>query len=91
MGIFKKRLSAKPILLARVHKGQLFGEMASIIDEARSATAVALESTTVVRVSRQSIQQKIANCDPFFRALLTILIKNLKRTTNNYVAASKCG
>lgn len=89
VGIFKKRLSAKPILLARIHKGQLFGEMAAITDEARSATAVALESTTVVRVSRQSIQQKIANCDPFLRALLTILINNIKRTTNNYVAESK--
>jgi CRP-like cAMP-binding protein len=84
VGIFKT-IEGKPVRLAVLEKGAVFGEMAAIVTNARrSATAVALEHTTIVRISGTAIQHKIAACDPFVKALLNILIANLNRTTENY-------
>ena len=58
--------------------------MAAITGARRSATTVALEMTTLVRISSTTIQKKISGCDPFVKALLNILIANLNRTTENY-------
>jgi CRP/FNR family transcriptional regulator, cyclic AMP receptor protein len=63
--------------------------MAAITNAPRSATAVALEVTTVVRISNTTIQHKIATCDPFVKALLNILIANLNRTTESYALKTK--
>jgi CRP/FNR family transcriptional regulator, cyclic AMP receptor protein len=88
VGIFKL-IEGKPVRLTILQKGAMFGEMAAITNEPRSATAVALEVTTVVRISNTTIQHKLAGCDPFVKALLNILIANLNRTTESYALKAK--
>jgi CRP/FNR family cyclic AMP-dependent transcriptional regulator len=85
VGVFKDA-DGKMVRLAVMEKGAMFGEMAAITGEPRAATMVALEPTVVVRISKTMIHQKIEACDPFVKALLNILISNLSRVNERYVA-----
>jgi CRP-like cAMP-binding protein len=62
--------------------------MAAITGEKRSATMIALEPCVVVRISKVTIQQKIAACDPFVKALINILINNLSRVNERYATTN---
>lgn len=88
IGVFKM-VDDKPVRLAVLEKGAMFGEMAAITGERRSATTIALEHSVVVRISRTTMQQKIGACDPFIRALLAILINNLSRVNERYATTQK--
>jgi CRP-like cAMP-binding protein len=88
IGVFKT-VEGKPVRLAVLEKGAMFGEMAAITGERRSATTIALEATVVCRISRTTMQQKIGACDPFVRALLAILINNLSRVNERYATTAK--
>lgn len=88
IGVFKT-VEGKPVRLAVLEKGAMFGEMAAITGERRTATTIALEPTVVCRISRTTMQQKIGACDPFIRALLAILINNLSRVNERYATTAK--
>jgi CRP-like cAMP-binding protein len=88
IGVFKT-VEGKPVRLAVLEKGAMFGEMAAITGERRSATTIALEPTVVCRIPRSTMQQKIGACDPFIRALLAILINNLSRVNERYATTAK--
>jgi CRP/FNR family transcriptional regulator, cyclic AMP receptor protein len=88
IGVFKT-VEGKPVRLAVLEKGAMFGEMAAITGERRTATTIALEPTVVCRISRTTMQQKIGGCDPFVRALLAILINNLSRVNERYATTAK--
>ncbi len=87
IGVFKTT-EGKPVRLAVLEKGAMFGEMAAITGERRSATTIALEPCVVVRISKSTIQQKIGACDPFVRALIAILINNLSRVNERYATTN---
>ena len=62
--------------------GDLFGEMALINDEPRSATVKALEETSVCAISRDEIESKVKGIkDKAMRALVRILANRLRDTT----------
>ena len=88
VGIFKTT-GDKKTPLAVMKTGAIFGEMAAITGSARTATAIALESCTIVRISRKMIDEKITNADPFLRALINILITNLSQVNERYATATK--
>jgi CRP/FNR family cyclic AMP-dependent transcriptional regulator len=88
IGVFKM-VDNKPVRLAVLEKGAMFGEMAAITGEKRTATTIALEQSVVVRISRQMVQQKIGACDPFIKALIQILINNLNRVSEKYAIQNK--
>jgi len=88
IGVFKTA-DGKPVRLAVLEKGAMFGEMAAVTGEKRSATMIALEQSVVVRISRAMVQQKIAVCDPFIKALIHILINNLSRVNERYATQNK--
>ena len=88
IGVFKT-VDGKQIRLAVLEKGAMFGEMAAITGEPRTATTIALEPSVVCRISRTTMQQKIAACDPFVRALLAILVNNLSRVNERYATTAK--
>jgi len=87
VGVFKTT-GGKAVRLAVLEKGAMFGEMAAITGERRSATMIALEPCVVVRISKITIQQKIAACDPFVKALINILINNLSRVNERYATTN---
>ncbi len=68
-------------VLAQIGKGGIFGEMALIDNQPRMASARAAVLTTLIVVSRDMFEKKLAVCDPFVRGLLQIMAANLRRAT----------
>lgn len=74
------------VKLGRLSAGSIFGEMALIDDAPRMATAVSVESTTVVVIRRENLRAKIDAADPFLARLLCLLVNNIRCVTNAHVA-----
>lgn len=68
-------------LIATVGKGELFGEMALVDNAPRMAMARAKDSASVVIISRDAFQEKMAKADPFIRGLLNIFVRNIRALT----------
>lgn len=88
IGVFKTSEN-KTVPLAVLEKGTMFGEMAAFTNDKRSATTIALEPSVIVRVPKSLVLQKINACDPFIKALIDILVKNLNRVNERYVQKDK--
>ncbi len=72
----------KEIELARLGIGQIFGEMALVFDEPRSASVRTLEDSNLIVISRQTFQSKLERSDPTVRAILPMLMKRLTHSNN---------
>ena len=77
-----KLLDGNRSVLGTIGPGGIFGEMALIDDKPRMATATAMDTTTVILVSRQMLEDKLAKADPFLRGLINIFAGNLRRLAN---------
>lgn len=88
IGVFKT-VEGKNVRLAVLEPGAMFGEMAAITGEKRAATTMAIEPCVVVKIPKSTMQSKMTACDPFIRALLNILINNLRRVNERYVTTAK--
>jgi len=64
--------------LAVLGPGQIFGEMALIIDQPRSASVEALENSNLIIITRPMIIEKLAKTDPTIRALMPMLMDRIK-------------
>jgi len=73
-------------VLARLGPGELFGEMALIDGQVRSATAHAIEPTILVAVHREQVLTRMASADPLVALLLRVVLERLRRS-NSLVAA----
>lgn len=74
-----KLVDGKEIVLGTINKGGIFGEMALIDNAPRMAGARAVQQTTLVIISRDTFEMKLAKADPFVRGLINIFVKNLRR------------
>jgi len=63
--------------LAIVTEGEFIGEMAIIDGRPRSASASAVEETTVIILDRNSLMKQIEE-DPMLGALITTLVRRLR-------------
>ncbi|MEJ0068656.1 MAG: EAL domain-containing protein [Pseudomonadota bacterium] len=76
----KVEISTPQGVLAVLPQSEIFGEMALLDRGARSASARALEDTTLIVVERAQIQSKIDRADPVLRYLLSLLLDRLRST-----------
>jgi EAL domain-containing protein (putative c-di-GMP-specific phosphodiesterase class I)/CRP-like cAMP-binding protein len=67
-------------VLAVLPQSEIFGEMALLDRGARSATARALEDTSLIVIEHQQIQSKIDRADPVLRYMLSLLLDRLRST-----------
>lgn len=67
-------------VLAVLGDGEIFGEMALIDRQSRSATATAVHETTVVLITRQQLLEAIGNAGPLARLVLVAATKRLRMT-----------
>jgi len=74
-----KMIDGKEVILGTINKGGLFGEMALIDNAPRMAAARAVQQTTLVIVTRDVFESKLAKADPFMRGLVNIFVKNIRR------------
>jgi len=83
IGIFKE-VEGKRQPIARVKKGEFFGEMAIIDGRPRRNSAMALEDCTLSLVSKDMIEEKLANSDSLIRTLLHMLSNSLRMVHEAY-------
>lgn len=77
--------NGKPVRLAVLEESDLFGEMALVDGEVRSATATAVEETEVVLLTPERVQKELHRADPLLHLLLRVTLNRL-RSTNQRVS-----
>lgn len=65
------------IELARLGVGEIFGEMALIFDEPRTATVTSMEDCNLIILTRQTFRAKLDRSDPTVRAIVEMLVKRV--------------
>lgn len=76
---------SKRVDLAKLGSGQIFGEMALIFDEKRSASVVANEDCNLIVLTRQTLKQKLDKSDPTVRAIVTMLTERVLSSNNEVI------
>jgi CRP-like cAMP-binding protein len=68
--------------LGSIVKGGMFGELALIDGQPRMADAVAARDTTLLVVRRDTFLTKFEAADPFMKALVRFLVRNVRSLAN---------
>ena len=88
VGMYREAHGRK-IPLATVRRGELFGEMAAIDKSPRLATAFTLEDTTLMTISIDVIVAKMKKTDPFIKAMIHMLMNNLRGVHDSHTPKSR--
>ena len=83
IGIFKEQ-DGKKVPIARLKKGEFFGEMAIIDARPRSNSAMALEDCTLSLVSKDMIEEKLGASDALIRTVVHMLANSLRNVNEAY-------
>jgi CRP-like cAMP-binding protein len=86
-----KKVEAQRFLIEVLKPGDIFGEMAYIDKEPRSATATAKGETVVGLVDRDFFDKEFNKLSAEFQKLLKIVALRLRRTTDNAIKIKKEG
>ncbi|MDA0657170.1 MAG: EAL domain-containing protein [Proteobacteria bacterium] len=81
----------RKIVIARLCKDELFGEMALIDDKLRSATATTMDETEVIVVERALLRDKIDDADPLLKILLKVTLQRFRWTQQLVLRSSGGG
>jgi CRP-like cAMP-binding protein len=65
----------------------LFGEVALLDQQPRTATVRTLEATTLVRIERSHVHELLKRSDPVIRHLMTLLLERFRSTHPGHVMA----
>lgn len=68
--------------LGIVGPGGVFGEMALVDGQPRSANATARGQVVLRAIPGATLRRKLQDADPFLRALIRILVQNLRATNS---------
>jgi DNA-binding response OmpR family regulator len=88
VAIYKEK-DGERLPIAKVRKGEFFGEMAIVDGTERRASAFALEDTTLSIVAKDMIEGKMAASDPLVRSLVHMLINSLRMVHDVYTPKSR--
>jgi signal-transduction protein with cAMP-binding, CBS, and nucleotidyltransferase domain len=88
VAIYKEK-DGQRLPIAKVRKGEFFGEMAIVDGTARRASAFALVDTTLSIVAKDMIEQKMAASDPLVRSVVQMLINSLRMVHDVYTPKSR--
>ena len=69
------------IILDTLYRGDFFGEMALVDDEARSATAIVGEDTICTVFSKDELDDSLTNSDLLAAALVRLLTRRIREST----------
>ncbi|HMA16785.1 MAG TPA: cyclic nucleotide-binding domain-containing protein [Kiloniellaceae bacterium] len=75
----------RALRLATCEAGGIFGEMALVDDAPRSASARALTPASCLVLPKERFRHLFEEADPFARALLRILVANVRETSDTMV------
>jgi CRP/FNR family cyclic AMP-dependent transcriptional regulator len=72
--------AGKIAILGEVERGGVFGEMALVDDQPRSANATASQESVLQMIPGAILKSKLERADPFLRKLINILTRNLRQS-----------
>ena len=72
--------AGKEIVLCACGPGEIFGEMALLGTQTRTATARAIERTEAISISRAHLLSLLRQCDPLLKHIVLTLVNRLKQT-----------
>lgn len=75
----------RPVELARLDTGEIFGEMALAADMPRTATVKALEDCTLIVITREILDKKLARSDSTIQAIIKMMIKRMAASNQELV------
>jgi CRP-like cAMP-binding protein len=73
-----RRVNDRPMALAELEEGDIFGELAIIDRRPRAATVVALEDTWVYKFSGPAFETKLEGMDQFMRNIIITLVLTIR-------------
>jgi len=79
-----KEIDGTEVELTSLHPGEIFGEVAVLDGRERMATAVALQDSSLIVVTPETLEKRIEGADKFVRTLLSIFMTNLRDTHKTY-------
>ena len=71
-----------PRTLSKLGKGDILGEMALFDNQPRMASAVAIEKTEVIRISRDEFRARMEDMDPVMRSILLMMVKRMREMSD---------
>jgi len=77
-----KMMEGTEVFLAEIGPGQLFGEMGLIDGSVRSATAATLSETTLQRINKEQLMQRLSSDTEFAAPVITQLVGQLRETSS---------
>lgn len=75
-----KQIEGEKVVLGVVGANEIFGELATLDDSPRMATAIAVEDTDCIVVTEQDIKNRLESTDAFTQALIRILVRSIRST-----------
>ncbi len=73
------------IVVATLKHGDVFGEMALLDSRPRTATATALEDTTLIPISREQVESKLRRADPLLSHFLKVILARFRMTQDMFL------
>lgn len=74
-----------PYSLGKQKRGDIIGEMALFDDQPRMATAVAVEKTRVLAISRKEFRRRLNSMDPAMRGVALLMVKRMRQMARDLV------
>jgi len=71
----------QPLRLAVLADGAMFGEVALLDRQPRTATVKALMPTTLIRIDRQHVEELLGRADPVIQYLLRLLLERFRSSS----------
>jgi EAL domain-containing protein (putative c-di-GMP-specific phosphodiesterase class I) len=71
------------LLINKIGKGELFGEVALIDHQPRTATAKALENSVLIAIQRSLVNELLDKTDPIVRHLLLVILERYRSKRGN--------
>ncbi len=70
-----------------LEEGEVFGEMALLDPEPRSASVTAVEATQLLRLDQQSFQELLEERAEIARGIIQVLTRRLRERSREFIAA----
>ena len=83
--VIRKAFEDGEVDLATLAPGEFFGEMSIIDGSPRMASAYAAAKTVLIKIPRAQFESRLSDLDPFMRALVQILVNNLRNVHRAYM------
>jgi len=81
-------LTAEGNSVARMAAGEIFGEVALLDCQPRTASVRTLAATTLLRIDRSHVQELLKRTDPVIRHLLTVLLERFRNRSQAVMQAA---